>query len=71
MLIGFGLGVLAVRYFPQVANPLGIPHVDSGHDSIADCSQGLLPVIEGDGELVQLLPNGLLLPSRTISRAEC
>ena len=25
MLIGFGLGVLAVRYFPQVANPLGIP----------------------------------------------
>jgi hypothetical protein len=25
MLIGFGLGVLAVRYFPQVANPLGTP----------------------------------------------
>jgi hypothetical protein len=25
VLAGFGLGVLAVRYFPQVANPLGIP----------------------------------------------
>jgi hypothetical protein len=25
MLVGFGRAVLAVRYFPQVANPLGIP----------------------------------------------
>jgi ABC-type spermidine/putrescine transport system permease subunit I len=30
MLIGFGLGVLAVRYFPQVANPLGIPALIAG-----------------------------------------
>jgi hypothetical protein len=30
MLIGFGLGVLAVRYFPQVANPLGIPALTVG-----------------------------------------
>jgi hypothetical protein len=38
MLIGFGLGVLAVRYFPQVANPLGIPALIVGIDSILDCS---------------------------------
>jgi len=30
MLIGFGLGVLAVRYFPQVANALGIPALIAG-----------------------------------------
>jgi hypothetical protein len=29
-LIGFGLGVLAVRYFPQVANLLGIPALVMG-----------------------------------------
>jgi hypothetical protein len=30
VLAGFGLGVLAVRYFPQVANPLGIPALAVG-----------------------------------------
>ena len=41
VLAGFGLGVLAVRYFPQVANPLGIPALLVGMLLLLIAAKGL------------------------------
>lgn len=41
VLAGFGLGVLAVRYFPNVANPVGIPALLLGLLLLAIGAKGL------------------------------
>ena len=41
VLAGFGFGVLAVRYFPQVANPLGIPALLVGMLLLLIAAKGL------------------------------
>jgi hypothetical protein len=41
VLIGFGLGVLAVHYFPSVADTLGVPALDLGALLFAVASIGL------------------------------
>jgi hypothetical protein len=41
VLSAFGLGVLAVRYFPQVANPLGIPALLVGMLLLLIAAKGL------------------------------
>ena len=41
VLAGFGFGVLAVRYFPQVANPLGIPALVVGTLLLLIAAKGL------------------------------
>ena len=41
VLAGFGFGVLAVRYFPQVANPLGIPALLVGTLLLLIAAKGL------------------------------
>jgi hypothetical protein len=41
VLIGFGLGILAVRYFPSVADTLGVPALGSGALLFAIASIGL------------------------------
>jgi hypothetical protein len=41
VLAGFGIGVLASRYFPQVANPLGMPALVVGVVLFVVASRGL------------------------------
>jgi len=41
VLIGFGLGVLATRYFPQVADTLGIPSLVVGGILFLIAAKGL------------------------------
>ena len=49
MLIGFGLGVLAVQYFPHAAGTLGIPALVLGVLLFAIAAKGLArPTSESD-----------------------
>jgi len=41
VLVGFGLGVLAARYFPQVADALGIPALVVGMILFLTAAKGL------------------------------
>jgi hypothetical protein len=41
VLAGFGLGILAVRFFPQAASPLGIPALFLGLFLMATAAKGL------------------------------
>ncbi len=42
VLVGFGLGVLAVRYFPGIAQPLGFPALIIGLVLFLVAAKGLL-----------------------------
>lgn len=42
VLAGFGLGVLAVRYFPEIAAPLGFPALKVGVLLFLIAGKGLL-----------------------------
>jgi len=44
---GFGLGVLAVRYFPQIANPLGTPALFVGVILVVIAARGLFRPAKG------------------------
>jgi hypothetical protein len=39
--VAFGMGVLCVRYFPQIAEPLGFPAVGAGILLLAVAAKGL------------------------------
>jgi hypothetical protein len=41
VLAGFGFGVLAVRYIPQIANPLGVPALLLGLALLLIAAKGL------------------------------
>ena len=47
VLAGFGFGILAVRYFPQVAYPLGFPALVLGLILLVIAAKGLFRSIEG------------------------
>ena len=47
VLAGFGLGILAVRYFPQAANPLGIPALLLGLLLVVIAAKGLFRSAKG------------------------
>jgi len=39
--VAFGVGVLSVRYFPEIATPLGIPAIAAGILLLAVAAKGL------------------------------
>lgn len=41
VLMSFGLGVLAVRYYPQVADPLAVPTLVAGIICLVFAAKGL------------------------------
>jgi hypothetical protein len=41
VLVGFGFGVLAVRYLPEIANPLGVPAMLVGLVLVLIAAKGL------------------------------
>ena len=41
VLVGFGFGVLAVRYIPQIVNPLGVPALLLGLVLVLIAAKGL------------------------------
>jgi hypothetical protein len=47
VLAGFGLGVLAVHYFPQAANPLGIPALLLGLMLVVVAAKGMFRPTKG------------------------
>ena len=42
VLIGFGVGVLGLRYYPQIAGPLGFPVLAVGFLMLLIAAKGLL-----------------------------
>ena len=42
VLVGFGLGVMGVRYFPRIAEPLGLPALVVGLLLFLVAAKGLL-----------------------------
>jgi hypothetical protein len=42
VLVAFGIGVMGVRYYPQIAGPLGIPAVVVGSVLLVVAAKGLL-----------------------------
>jgi hypothetical protein len=41
-LVAFGLGVLAIRYFPEIVEPMGIPAIVIGLIVLLIAAKGLL-----------------------------
>lgn len=42
VLVGFGLGVLGIRYFPEIVGPMGLPAIVLGVVLFLVASKGLL-----------------------------
>jgi hypothetical protein len=40
-LVAFGLGVLAIRYFPEIAEPMGVPAVAVGLVALLIAAKGM------------------------------
>jgi len=59
--LGHPLGVLAARYFPQVANPLGIPALAVGVILFLIAAKGLFRPSNEAANSVQLVSSGQLV----------